>query len=324
MEEELVNERRRLDRAPPGDMEVAAPAAEASIDALPDVVLQECFSFIGKGHYRYIAGTCHRFNEIYSMKHEKKTTWDQAVSSVSSAELFLQDTTEKAEESTSFILCIIFKQAVMVGNIKVLKWAYGKGHEPKARHFHNTAVHGHVAVLQWAEENDLDWFSTQLINYAARNGSISILEWIKSRRKAMPAGVPAQHAAASGHCAVLSWMKEHNLLGSIQRLWCAASFCDGHIDVLDWLFNNGYRVDPCIIPSSIRNDRRDILLWAREHDLPWDMVTCRLAVLHENLPMLQWLRENDCPWDHTVIAAAHHNGREDIAQWAIDNGCPTE
>ena len=97
MEEESANKRRRLDRAPPetpSNTDASAPLSFAAsyIDALPDAVLQHCFSFIGKGHYRYVAGTSRRFNEIYSIKHEKKTTiMKSVVASVSSADLFLQD-----------------------------------------------------------------------------------------------------------------------------------------------------------------------------------------------------------------------------------------
>ena len=106
MKEEPANKRRRLERAPPetpSNTDSAPPSLAASyIDALPDAVLQHCFSFIGKGHYRYVAGTSRRFNEIYSIKHEKKTTLKSVVASVSSAELYLQDVTEQREAFDKF------------------------------------------------------------------------------------------------------------------------------------------------------------------------------------------------------------------------------
>ena len=323
MEEESANKRRRLERAPPKTPSNPDLAA-ASMDALPDAVLQHCFAFIGKGHYLYVAGASRRFNEIYSIKHEKKTTMKSVVASVSCADLFLQDVREQYEESTNDTLQIIFLNAALIGNVKVLKWARDKGHEPKARDFKFAAIHGHAAVLQWAEENSYDWCSDELINIAVANGTIIILEWIQNRGNAIPAGGPAQCAAAFGQCAVLSWMKERDLLGSIQDLWSAACLHGGHIDVLDWLFNNGYSVDPDLILCIIVKDCRNALLWLRDHGFFWDVNTCVLAVLRNNLPLLQWLRENDCPWDRTVVAAARHVGREDIEQWAIDNGCPTE
>ena len=69
---------------------VEGPAA-ATISSLPDAVLQHCFSFVGPGHYRYVAGVTRWFQTVYSVKHESKTTWDSAAASVSRAELCLED-----------------------------------------------------------------------------------------------------------------------------------------------------------------------------------------------------------------------------------------
>jgi hypothetical protein len=92
MKDELVNEHassvgpRAAKKYKSGG--ISGRLKQVAIDALPDVVLQHCFSFIGNGHYQYIPGTCHHFNEIYSVKHEKKMTWEErAVASVSSAKL---------------------------------------------------------------------------------------------------------------------------------------------------------------------------------------------------------------------------------------------
>ena len=209
-----------------------------------------------------------------------------------------------------------------MGNVKVLEWAHKKGHEPEATDFVDAAIHGQGAVLQWAEENNIDWFSDILLDHAILNGHVCILEWIHSTERVFPVSAAAM-AASVGQRAVLNWMKEHDLLGSIHDLWQAASV-HGHTGVLDWLFDNGYRVDPDIVTFSIIEDRRDALLWAREHGLAWDASTCTRATLRNNLPLLQWLRENDCPWDCTVVAATRLQGNEEIEQWAIDNGCPTE
>jgi hypothetical protein len=59
-------------RAPPRKV---AATDEASIDALPDAMLQHCFSLAGKHHYHCIALTSHCFYEVYHIKHEKKTTY---------------------------------------------------------------------------------------------------------------------------------------------------------------------------------------------------------------------------------------------------------
>ena len=103
-------------------------------------------------------------------------------------------------------------------------------------------------------------------------------------------------------------------------------FTCGHIDVLDWLFDNGYSAESLdVIALSVINDRRNVLLWAREHGLAWDaiymctllfsVITCLCYNGSGRMIVLGIL---------TVIVAAQDKGFEDIEQWAIDNGCPTE
>jgi len=39
-----------------------------------------------------------------------------------------------------------------------------------------------------------------------------------------------------------------------------------------------------------------VLQWAREHDCPWDSLTCLLAADGGHLAVLQWARAHGCPW----------------------------
>jgi hypothetical protein len=39
------------------------------------------------------------------------------------------------------------------------------------------------------------------------------------------------------------------------------------------------------------------LQWAREHDCPWDNMTCELAAAFRHWKTLRWAREQGCPWD---------------------------
>lgn len=79
MSEEPANKRRRFES--PNTVSLAAATPLATIASLPGAVLQYCFSFIGKFHYRYVAGTSRRFKEVYIKEHEKKTEWEHAARS---------------------------------------------------------------------------------------------------------------------------------------------------------------------------------------------------------------------------------------------------
>ena len=127
------------------------PALAISIAALPDAVLQHSFSFIGKGHYRFVAGTCRHFEEIYSKEHEKKTTWSAATASIACAELCLKDAREQEDLEDSVALKNISLKAAMKGCIDILDWARAKGCEFTPRHFRIAAGEGHINVLKWAE-----------------------------------------------------------------------------------------------------------------------------------------------------------------------------
>jgi hypothetical protein len=39
------------------------------------------------------------------------------------------------------------------------------------------------------------------------------------------------------------------------------------------------------------------LWWVREHDCPWDWMTCYFAAANRHMVVLRWARAPDCPWD---------------------------
>jgi hypothetical protein len=80
-DEEPANQRHRL-----------YPPSVASIGSLPAAVLQvHCFSSIGPGHYRNVAGVDRLFRQTYSNKYGYKTTYESAAASVACAELCLKE-----------------------------------------------------------------------------------------------------------------------------------------------------------------------------------------------------------------------------------------
>lgn len=70
-------------------------------------------------------------------------------------------------------------------------------------------------------------------------------------------------------------MKEHDLLGAHERLIQSAS-CKGHVNVLDWFLDNGYKVvAENVIPYGIHGNHHAVLNWARQHQgIGWDKDTC--------------------------------------------------
>ena len=117
----------------------------------------------------------------------------------------------------------------------------------------------------------------------------------------------------------------------VARYLCREAATNGHLQVLDWLLDNGFDhewIKYNAVCNAARRGVVSVLEWAKDHGYDFTDVrnkhVCATAARNGNLFILQWLRQNDCPWDFRVVASARANGHEDVAEWAIENGCPVE
>lgn len=294
----------------------------ASIDSLPDAVLQVCFSFLGSGHYRFAAGTCRRFREVYSSKNTKQTTWVAAAASVPCAQLCLEEIKQQAKANAKEVLDAITCNAIKTKQVDVLGWARNSGYEFCERHFLFAARFGHLYFLQWAEEENIIWYTEDVPNAAIMFGKTEVLDWILERGQLIPP-IASQLATYYNHMTVLRWLKEHNLLSVDDTVWIAAA-SQNDVEALDWLYQEGYDPDVAVLAAAVQHDRREVITWARDHGVDSEYIACAVAAYAGNLPLLQWLRENDFPWDGNVLFNAIAKGHHRVAQWATENGCPTE
>lgn len=128
------------------------------VSQLPDHVLNKCFSFLGPGHYRFVAGTCHWFRDVYSEKQgENKATFWENVIKVSCENLVLDDykLPEKSPYDVNHTLQRIALKAVMMERFEVLLWFLENSNEYK------TSVY-----------SPSHYVATQAI----RNGQVRVLE----------------------------------------------------------------------------------------------------------------------------------------------------
>ena len=65
-----------------------------------------------------------------------------------------------------------------------------------------------------------------------------------------------------------------------------------------------------------------MLMWAREHDCPWDKQTCASAAEGGHLDVLMWAREHDCPWNQRTCMCAAESAPLEVLRWAMEHGAP--
>lgn len=87
------------------------------------------------------------------------------------------------------------------------------------------------------------------------------------------------------------------------------------------LREGGYPLDdPWACICAAGNGHLDILQWLRENGCPWDDRTCIYAASGGHLEALRWAMENGCPVNDWVCAAAAEKGHLDVLMWIYENG----
>jgi hypothetical protein len=83
------------------------------------------------------------------------------------------------------------------------------------------------------------------------------------------------------------------------------------MNILECLCGEGYHPHLSVLQVAVRDDMRNIILWARGRGITrYEEKACALAVFYDRLPLLQWLRENEFAWDGNVFLHARIAGHD--------------
>lgn len=345
-------------KKPPIDQKADATAANivSGFESLPDDLLDTCLSFVGPGNYRFVAGTCRRFQKRYDALYQKETAIACAAASVGCAKFSYMDAVTSGRLQKDRAIDMIQRGAASVGQVAVLDWALSEQRGASflawtrfendnlrnfaaTSHFEYAVASGHLGVLEWAQKRRVKWFSSSLIRIAADHEQVEILDFIRMQCQLQDQSAVCptteekinlsisvtEYATASGHVSVLEWTRENGLLSVALDEWtCAVR--KGHANVLQWLFERGCWRDvtpqfgkEMTIDNAAFYGQISVIEWALDSCMEFDERTCYSAAFGGRLETLQWLRERECPWDWKTITFAR---TAPIAQWARNNGCP--
>jgi len=225
--------------------------------------------------------------------------------------------------------------AAKEGKLEVVKLLREKGHSWDEYTCAYAAKGGHLKVLQWLRSHgDLSCpWNESTCAHAAWGGHLEVLQWLRDTRlhgrRVCPWGERVcANAAKRGHLKVLQWLRSH---GDLSCPWnestCALAALNGHLEVLKWARSNGCGWDARICSIAALDGHLEVLVlkWARleaKPPCPRNERTCANAAKNDRLEVLKWARANGCKWDRWVCAWAALNGHLDVLKWAQANGCP--
>jgi hypothetical protein len=327
----------------------SAPEActQTIIEILPNDVIQDIFgTFLGPGHYRYVAAACRAFQSAYehamSDAHKNKTTWTSAAASVPCMELCLNESgfierivlaaarsgqlavLESAYNRGYRSIKGIALAAAWTGQLEVLEWALKRGYQSESGLFGEAARGGQVSVFEWAVKKGLKWDFLYSAVAAAGAGHVTLLDWmwehgaLHSTFKCC-----GRWAAKGGRVSVLEWVKRRGLPLEhyIEACWiCAAR--NGHVPVLDWLLGNGHSVEEYITDCWIAaagNGRVLVLDWLWQNGRSMNPEIMNVAARPRPI---SGARDHQTWWSSKTFCHAACHGQLDTLEWLRRQGCP--
>ncbi|KAG5190987.1 hypothetical protein JKP88DRAFT_296870 [Tribonema minus] len=316
------------------------PATVANLD---DCCLEHVFSFVGQGHYIFLA-CCKRWQ--YSYWSHCQFKMETAVQNVTSSRSLIQWAVDEHGGGLrmSANTCAI---AASSGHFASLRWLREQGCEMDKRTCAGAPKTGDFAMLFWARANNCPWDDSTACE-ALQRDDFTMLEWMTNAGFTIKWVAEAMTAARRGHLEVLRQLHQQGHIPDFNEQCLAAE--GGHLEVLKWLWELGglYSEDVSTlaaagghlhviewlvdtIPGAVDEDtcamaaqfgHLHVLRFAHERGCPWDSRVCRVAAHKGHLDVLRYAREHGCPWVGAEVArCAADGGGLAVLQWAVENGC---
>ena len=238
------------------------------LHSLPDEVLKNCLSFVGKGHYGVVGLVSKKLNEAYKEEFGQKTAYLEMATSVKLASHSLSELCKNLEEKDELL-----KAAAVNGNLDILRAAVKDGYDL----FPLVALEK-TTVYPCLDEDDDDYYDPEEyfepFDVYYTNDDKKQYSW-------GPQKVNLAKLVERGHLHVLKYLHEelHYFLG-LQR-YIKPAIEHGKLDILEWL------EDICIM------DNDDLRIgFMDDYVLNNNLDFCECAIKSGNVESLEWLLES--------------------------------
>ncbi|KAE9087779.1 hypothetical protein PF007_g20243 [Phytophthora fragariae] len=185
----------------------------------------------------------------------------------------------------------------------------------------SAAAGGHLEVVKWLHEHRSEGCSTAAIDGAAAKGHLEVVQWLHENTRAGCTTSAMDQAAAGGHLNVVKWLHEHRTEG------CTTSAMDlaamyGHLNVVKWLHRN--RTEGCTttaIDETSETGNLRMLQWLQRHRSERGTEEAlSLATIKNHFEVFLFLN-SQCHIRCTdnQPALAYENFRQEIQDWIIEH-----
>ena len=211
------------------------------------------------------------------------------------------------------------------------------------------AESGSLDLLKWSLEGS-DPNDMKLCEAAAEGGQLDALRWLRWRNYpwrplTFVAAVKCTKLSTVDYFALLQWFRDNycpkdervgNVAIMINRLdtlkwlrsigclhkndsYCGTAARYGNIEILQWLFDNGFTRDKTIRDAAY-GGHLHVIKWAMNNGCVLDEDAFEAAAACGHIDVLQFLEDNACPWTGMASRMAAKHGQLKSLKWIRKHG----
>ncbi|GFH46248.1 hypothetical protein CTEN210_02722 [Chaetoceros tenuissimus] len=211
--------------------------------SLPDEVLSNCLSYVGKGHFGVVAPASKKLNKVYKAEFGQETAYLEMATSVNLANHCLNELCKSSEEKDE-----LFKAAAVNGNLDILRYADLNGYDlfPLVElKYRGVNIHNGVDQF-YAYENAM---RNKVMSFKlVERGHLHVLKYLHEELKYF-FGLQRYFIPAIEHgkLDILKWLQsigctDKTPLNTESDCFCEYAIKSGNLEMLKWLLQNGYEI----------------------------------------------------------------------------------
>ncbi|GFH55539.1 hypothetical protein CTEN210_12015 [Chaetoceros tenuissimus] len=321
--------------------------------SLPDEVLKNCLSFVGKGHYGSVALASEKLYKTYKAGFGQETANLEMATSVNLANHCLGKLCKSLEEKDE-----ILKAAAVNGNIDILRAAVKDGYDlfPLAKMYYisyhrkysaeedelkrskipvshkvnldKLVERGHLHVLKYLYEEA--HYCLGLERYrkpAIEHGQLDILQFLKSIARLDSGLDVCKHAVKSGKLEVLKWHLQNGfwMKGSRGDI-LADAISSKSLQMIKFCFDRGH--------NDLQNNRvqeaikcaKSVEVYHLIYELGYQFEEiqkwCSAYDIGHYFEIVKFLHSISIPWDSVIMLDFVEFGTLEMVRFAHENGYP--
>jgi hypothetical protein len=266
-------------------------------------ILQRVLSFVGPGHWLFLATVSRLWKELYAR-----------VAANELSKLSCNDDPEEEEEEEGSLMCapqMTLYSAVFSSPARV-KLAQQCGLDNSTAAYQCSAgMHSSTDTLAAAQELGMNYTHFTMMG-AAKGNQLPVLQFLHALGCPLHEAVAAA-AAKRGDLKMLRWLREQGCKWDDWYI-CDYAASSGNIEMAAWVKQEPYMVcDHYAMIAAAAKGHTAMCEYLRAELCPWAAEACEAAARYNHVHTLRWLHQHGCPWVvDDVWDAAAKSGSVDV------------